>query len=87
MAQAFGTNAAGDEVVLDISRYDEDSQFHGDDIIVDIGDPFSDGAVSLSAFGEVGTVAVDGSRLSADGLSFLNFDDNSEVAGSFEVNC
>ena len=86
-AQAFGTNAAGDEVVIDVSRYDEDSQFAGDDIIVDIGDPFSDTAVSLNAVTDIGTVSVDGSTLSASGLTFTNFDDFSEQPGSFEINC
>jgi len=87
VAQAFGTNAAGEQVAIDVSRYDEDSQFTGDDIIVDFGDPFSDDAVSLSAKADVGTVSVDGSTLSADGLTFRNFDDNTELTGSFRINC
>jgi hypothetical protein len=87
VAQAFGTNAAGEPLVLDVSRYDEDSQFTGDDIKVDIGDPYSDDAVSLSAIEEVGTVAIDGSTLSADGLTFSNFTDLSEQSGSFEFSC
>lgn len=87
VAQAYGTNAAGDELVLDVSRYDEDSQFAGDDIIVDIGDPFSDDAVSMGAGGEVGTVTVDGSNVSAGDLTFLDFDDATERNGSFEINC
>jgi hypothetical protein len=88
VAQAFGTNAAGDELVLDVSRYDEDSQFAGDDIIVDIGDPFSDTAVSLNASEPIGTVSVDGSTLSASGLTFIDVDDfEQQLSGSFEVNC
>jgi hypothetical protein len=87
VAQAFGTNAAGDQVAIDVSRYDEDSQFTGDDIIVDIGDPFSDDAVSLTANGDIGTVTVDGPNLSASGLTFNNFDDNSQLSGSFQISC
>ena len=87
VGQAFGTNAAGEEVALDVSRYDEDSQFTGDDIIVDIGDPFSDDAVSLQGSADLGTVSVDGSTLSADGLTFVNFDDATELSGSFRIDC
>lgn len=87
VVQAFGTNAAGDELTIDVSRYDEDSQFVGDDIIVDIGDPFSDDAVSLKANADLGTVAVDGSTVSAGDLTFVNSDDAAEQMGSFEINC
>lgn len=88
VAQAFGTTADGEPLVLDISRYDEDSQFTGDDVIVDIGDPFSDDAVSLNATGEIGTVTLDGRNLSAGGLTFNNFDNFDEMfEGSFDVTC
>ena len=87
VAQAFGTDAAGEPVAIDVSRYDQDSQFFGDDIIVDIGDPSSEDGVSLGARGEVGTVTVDGSRISAATLTFLDFDDATEQSGSFEINC
>ena len=87
VAQAFGTNADGEPVSIDVSRYDEDSDFTGDDILVDIGDPFSDDAVSWSSRPDLGTVTVDGSRLSADGLPFQSFDIGAEATGSFEINC
>jgi len=87
VAQGFGATAAGDELVLDVSRYDEDSQFAGDDMTVDIGDPFSADAVSLSATGEIGTVTVDGSNVSADDVTFSDFDSGTEQTGSFEINC
>lgn len=87
VAQGFGTNAAGDEVVLDVSRYDEDSQFTGDDVKLDIGDPFSDDFVSWSSVSDIGTVSLDGSSLSANGLTFSNFDDGAEAAGSFDLTC
>jgi len=87
VAQAFGTNADGDELLIDVSRYDEDSRFAGDDIVVDIGDPFSAEAVSWRANAELGTIQVDGSTVSADGLTFVNFDDFSEMPGSFRISC
>ena len=85
VGQGTGTNAAGDDVLLDVSRYNEDSQFAGDDVLVDIGD-FETG-YSLSSTSDIGTVQLDGRTLSADGLSFTNFDDFSEVPGSFVLNC
>jgi hypothetical protein len=86
-AQAFGTNAAGDPITVDVSRYDQDSQFTGDDVIVDIGDPLSGDAVSLRSSSDVGTITVDGSTLRADGLTLTNLDDFTEQSGSFEINC
>ena len=87
VAQGSGINAAGEEVLLDVSRYDEDSQFVGDDVSVDIGDPFSGAAVSWTGGGDIGTVTVDGSTVSAGGLTFENFDEGTEQPGSFEINC
>ena len=85
VGQAFGTNAAGEELILDVSRFDEDSQFTGDDIIVDIGD-WETGS-SWQAAADLGTVQLSGNTMSADGLTFTNWDDMSEMAGSFEINC
>ena len=85
VGQGFGTNAAGDEVILDVSRYDEDSQFTGDDIILDVGD-FATG-ISWNVTADLGTVQLDGRTMSADGLTFVNWDDFSEMAGSFVLNC
>lgn len=87
VGQASGTNAAGEQVMIDVSRYDEDSQFVGDDIVVDIGDPFSDDAVSYLGGSDAFIVSLDGSTLSADGLTFRNFDDNTELSGSFRIDC
>ena len=85
VGQAFGTNAAGEELVLDVSRFDEDSQFTGDDIIVDIGD--WETGTSWQAGADLGTVQLSGNTMSADGLTFTNWDDMSEMTGSFEINC
>lgn len=87
VAQGFGVDAAGDDVIVDVSRYDQDSQFAGDDILVDIGDPFAGDSVGWSARGPEGTVELDGSNLSADDLTFQNSDDLSEAPGSLEINC
>lgn len=87
VGQGYGVDADGVELVLDVTRYDEESQFTGDDISVNIGDPFSDDLVSYTAGGDIGTVQVDGSVMSADGLTFSNFDLGEELPGSFQLNC
>ena len=85
--QAFGTNADGEELILDFTRFDEDSNFTGDDILVDIGDFRSGDAQSYAANADLGTVQRDGDTLSASGLTFNNFDEGIEVMGSFEIKC
>lgn len=87
VAQGFGTTAAGEDFVLDISRYDEDSRFTGDDIGVDVGDPFGEDFYSWDATADLGTIEQDGSALRAEGLTFRHSEDGSEVGGAFEVNC
>jgi len=86
-AQASGTNAAGEEITIDVSRFDEDSQFTGDKVSLVIGDPFSADAVSWDADGEIGAVEVDGSVVRSADLTFVNSDDLSELPGSFEIRC
>lgn len=63
--QASGTNAAGDEVVIDFTRYSDDSDFAGDDVSITIGDPFSEDATTLYGDADSGAVSLDGSVLSA----------------------
>ena len=87
MVQAEGTNPEGEPVLIDVSRYDEDSQFVGDDILVDIGDPFSGDSITWGANADLGTVQIDGSRVYADGLTFRNFDTNEELPGAFNIFC
>lgn len=86
-AQGEGTNAAGEDVLLDVSRYDEESQFAGDDISIDIGDVFSGEAVSIGGLTDAGAITVDGSTLSAEDQPLLNTDDGSTSTVSFELNC
>ena len=83
--QGKGTNADGDEVILDFTRYDEDSLFEGDDISVDIGDP-ADPDVQLGAVFDTGTITRTGSTLSASNLELLETF-GSPVVVSFELKC
>ena len=86
-AQAQGTTAAGEPIELYFSRYDEDSQFHGDDVSIGLGD-FTDGSyVELFGGGEVGLVNLDGSTLSATDLTFDNFEAGTQHTASFQLNC
>lgn len=86
--QGMGVNAEGEEVLVDFTRWDEDSDFTGDDILVDIGDPFSGDTESYSFTGDIGAVSVDGSTISASGITFVNFDnDPPETVGSVVINC
>lgn len=86
-AQAQGTTAAGEEIELYFARWDEDSQFHGDDVTIGVGD-FTDGSyVELSGGGEVGLVNLEGSTLSASDLTFDNFEAGTQHTASFELNC
>jgi hypothetical protein len=85
--QGYGQLPSGEEVVLDVTRYDEDSLFTGDDIEVDVGDPFGDEFYYWIASDDLDTISVNGSTLSADGLTFRHSEDSSEKSGSFELNC
>jgi hypothetical protein len=85
-AQGHGTNAAGDPVVIDFSRFSEDSLFAGDDISVDIGDPRGDDFQGYTARLDIGGVARDGNVFSATDVSFVG-DMGEEVVGSFRIEC
>jgi len=87
--QGFGTNSEGVEVSLDFTRFNEESQFAGDDINVVIGDPFSGDTISYFAGLDIGGVSIDGNRLSASGLTFESFDEgaDSPLDGAFELSC
>jgi len=87
--QGFGTNAAGTEVMIDFTRYDEDSRFTGDDLNVTVGDPFGDESVNYSGSLDLGSVEIDGRRVSGDGYVLRNTDINDldDYPASFELNC
>lgn len=63
--QGFGTTASGDELVLDVTRYDEDSLFTRDDIQVDIRDPLGDDFYSWDGSADLGTIERDDSTLAS----------------------
>lgn len=87
MGQGFGVDADGEEVMIDVSRYDEDSMFAGDDVSVNIGDFTSEGAVGLSTIAPTGTVTLDGSIMRGDDITLLSDGDGSEQTVSFEIDC
>ena len=83
-AQAQGTNAAGDDVRLDFSRYSEESQFAGDDVSIDVG-PLGN-SVSYHGSQPSGAVTVDGQVVSASGFTVRD-DQFQEQPVSFTINC
>lgn len=85
--QGFGTNAAGDEVLIDVSRYSEESMFAGDSISVTVGDPFSEDALNYSLVGGEGAILVDGSTLSGEGVSVTDDRGTGDSVLSYELNC
>jgi hypothetical protein len=85
--QGMGTNAAGDDVVVDFTRYSDDSMFAGDDVSIDIGDPRGDDFVSFEASLDTGTVTLAGNVLSASDIPLTNLDDGSELVASFRIEC
>lgn len=84
--QASGTNANGDDVMVDFTRYDESSQFAGDDVSITVGDFRSGDAVSWSGRYDSGTVERSGDTLSVSDVEVRN--EQFETAPmSFEINC
>ncbi len=93
-AQALAIAAGGDGIVLEASRYDEDSQFTGDHVKIDIipgaGDPEEPQGTpeSFSSIGDIGTVTADDSSVASAGdLTFISDAYDGEFIGSFEINC
>jgi hypothetical protein len=82
--QATGTNAAGEDVLIDVSRYDASSQFAGDDVSIDVG-PLGN-SVSWSGRYDAGTVDLSGKTLSASDIEVRN-DEFETATASFEINC
>lgn len=88
VGQGRGTTADGTQpVLLDVSRYDEDSMFAGDSVSVVIGNPAGDDVRSFSSISETGIVAVDDSGMSAQDVVLLSDDDGSEVTATFTIDC
>lgn len=93
-AQGMGTNADGDDVLLDITRFaaGDDAVIVGDSVSVTIGDPFSPEATSLEripmvGLGEPDVVARDGGNVSGTDVGLIHDDTGETVAISFELTC
>ncbi len=87
VGQGMGVDAAGQDVLLDVSRYDQDSEFEGDVVSVEIGDLMAGDNVSLESRSPVGTVTVEGSTIRLDQMTLENVEDGSQQAASFELTC
>lgn len=85
-AQADGTDADGDPILIDFTRFSADNQFAGDDVSLTIGDPFSPDARSLSGTSDAGTVSIDGSTVSASDFE-VSEDLADTVFISFTIEC
>jgi hypothetical protein len=86
-AQARGTNAAGDAVNLDFTRYANSSSFAGDDITVLIGQPGASNATDLSGRLDRGTVDRSGDTFSINDTQLRNESSGDSVTISFEIQC
>lgn len=84
--QGFGTNADGEQVSIDVTRFAEDSALPGDAVDVTVGDPASPDSTSFGTIADIGTVELDGSTLRAEGIE-LQTDDLATVTASFEIAC
>lgn len=85
-AQAFGTDAAGEEVTIDFTRWGEESDFTGDDVSVTIGDPFADDSRSLGGRVDIGGVSVEGSTVSGSDME-LTDEGGATIAADFVIEC
>ncbi|MEQ9336686.1 MAG: hypothetical protein RJQ03_05810 [Miltoncostaeaceae bacterium] len=84
--QGTGTNGAGDEVLIDLSHYSDESMFAGDSVSVTVGDPFSDEAANYSLVGGEGAILMDGSTLSGQDVQMTGDDGTTPATVSFELN-
>ncbi len=83
-AMATFENDEGDQMLLDFTRYDADSMFHGDDISLAIGD-FADASTYGTSLDE-GTVSVEGSVVSAADVELTIFEAD-PITISFDIAC
>jgi len=88
-AQATGTNAAGEEVLFDFTRFGADTDFEGDDVSVTVGDYTTGAAVEYLDVIALGSVSIQGNTVAGTGfnLTSFDFDEPVELASSFEINC
>lgn len=87
VVQGHGTDAAGEDVMIDISRYDEGSSFAGDHVDVVIGDIFSEDVRNVVAVVDEGTVTLDGSRAYASDVMATDYESFEDLSVSFDLSC
>lgn len=84
-AQNTGTDAAGDLVSIDFTRYDADSMFHGDDVTLnvgEVGDP-----KTYTAHLDEGAIPVSNGVVSGQDITMRDAEADVEVVVSFEMVC
>ena len=83
-AQASGTNAAGEDVLVDFARYAAGGTVsEGDDVLIDIG-PLG-ASTSYNANLPIDTASVDGDVLTVPETTYTSFDDGTEVTVTASV--
>ena len=87
VVQGHGVDRAGEEVMIDFTRFDEESRFAGDAVQVYRGDILSGEAQELDTRQDAGIVAMDGSIASANKLILADLTTGTEVEVSFEIAC
>jgi len=85
-AQASGTNAAGEDVTVDFTRYAAGGTVgEGDDITIDVG-PLG-ASTTYHANLPIDTATVEGGVLTVPETTYMSFDDGSEVAATVMIAC
>lgn len=85
-AQASGTNAAGEDVIVDFTRFAPGGTVgESDDILIDIG-PLG-ATTTYQAALPFESIPVDGGVLTVAETAFSSFDDGSEVTASVLIVC
>lgn len=87
VAQGHGTNTAGEPIMVDVSRYDEDSIVAGDTVDVVIGEVTAADAVQLGYRSEAEAVTLVENTVSARDLTMDNFETMTQHTVSFEFSC
>ena len=85
-AQGSGTTAAGEPIIIDLSRARDEDGTVGDDILVDIGEPGSEEAISLSAVGPDGLIQFGEASVAATDVELTDFESD-PVMLSFDLVC
>lgn len=86
-AQASGTNAAGDDVTVDFTRYAESSSFAGDDITVHAGALGASDATDLAGRLDRGAVDRSGDTFSVEDAEMSDQATGETTTISFEIEC